>query len=400
MKFLLKQIEKMDPLFEKGGKLERLKPLWELQTTFLFTPKEVTHTGPHVRDSVDLKRVMIIVVAGLIPATIFGIYNAGYQKALAAGQMLSHAEIFLDGALLVIPIIIVSYLVGGLWEVLFSIVRKHPVSEGFLVTGLLFPLTLPPDIPLWQVAVGISFGVVIGKEIFGGTGMNILNPALTARVFVFFSFPASISGDEVWIAHGSEAVVDGFSGATALLVAAGAERGTDAVQALHSFHYLNSDFTWWNLFIGFIPGSIGETSTLALLIGAILLIITGVASWQVIVSTVLGAVTMAWGLNMLASDALPALLSMPPHYHLVIGGFALGAIFMATDPVSAAATTKGKWIYGFSIGVLCILIRVWNPAYPEGMMLAILFMNIFAPLIDHLVVQKNIKRRLQRAKAG
>tara|TARA_B100001939_G_scaffold336638_2_gene340000 strand:- start:20465 stop:21700 length:1236 start_codon:yes stop_codon:yes gene_type:complete len=410
VKFLLKQIHKHDHLFQKGGKLERLYPLWEAQNTFLFTPPLKTHNGPHVRDSIDLKRLMITVVVALIPATIFGIYNAGYQQLLAEGVVKlseggfsamttdQHLQALISGAILVLPIILVSYAVGGIWEVVFSIVRRHPVSEGFLVTGLLFPLTLPATIPLWQVAIGVSFGVVIGKEIFGGTGMNILNPALTARVFLFFSFPTDISGEEPWIAVASNAAVDGFSGATALLIAA-APDVTDPIQALSNFAYSGANFSLENMFLGFIPGSIGETSTLAILIGAAILIITGVGSWQIMVSTVLGAVGMAFFLNQFAGPDLPSMLALPPHYHLVMGGFMFGTVFMTTDPVSAAQTTMGKWIYGLLIGILCVLIRVWNPAYPEGMMLAILFMNIFAPLIDHYVVEGNIKRRLQRAEA-
>lgn len=408
MKFLLNQIKKYDHHFQKGGKLERLHPLWEAQNTFLFTPPEKTHHGPHVRDSMDLKRLMITVVVALIPCTLFGIYNAGYQKFLASGAitkmpldhlaMAQHLDIFIAGAILVLPIIIVSYAVGGIWEVIFSIVRKHPVSEGFLVTGLLFPLTLPATIPLWQVAVGISFGVVIGKEIFGGTGMNVLNPALTARVFLFFSFPIDISGDKVWIANTAGHVVDGFSGATALLIAAAPEV-TDPIHALTHFSYSQADFSLHNMFMGFIPGSIGETSTLMCLIGAAVLILTGVGSWRIIVSTIVGAIGMASFLNLFAGPGLPSMLALPPQYHLVMGGFMFGAVFMATDPVSAAQTTAGKWIYGLLVGMLCVLIRVWNPAYPEGMMLSILFMNIFAPLIDYFVVEGNVKRRLRRAEA-
>ena len=410
MKFLLKQIHKNDHLFQKGGKLERLHPLWEAQNTFLFTPPLKTQNGPHVRDSIDLKRLMITVVVALIPATIFGIYNAGYQQLLAQGVIKlseggfstmtgdQHLQALISGATLVLPIILVSYAVGGLWEGVFSVIRRHPISEGFLVTGLLFPLTLPATIPLWQVALGISFGVVIGKEIFGGTGMNILNPALTARVFLFFSFPTDISGEEPWIAVASDAAVDGFSGATALLIAA-APDVTNPIQALSNFGYSGANFSLENMFLGFIPGSIGETSTLAILIGAAILIITGVGSWQIMVSTVLGAVGMAFFLNQFAGPDLPSMLALRPEYHLVMGGFMFGTVFMTTDPVSAAQTTMGKWIYGLLIGMLCVLIRVWNPAYPEGMMLAILFMNIFAPLIDHYVVEGNIKRRLQRAEA-
>jgi Na+-transporting NADH:ubiquinone oxidoreductase subunit B len=262
---------------------------------------------------------------------------------------------------------------------------------------MLFPLTCPPDIPLWMVAVGMSFGIVIGKEIFGGTGMNILNPALTARVFVFFAFPADISGDLVWVAHDPGTVVDGFSGATALSIAATSPGTVPVVQTLNNFAY--SDFSLWNLFFGLVPGSIGETSALMCLIGAVILIVTGVGSWQIMLSVVVGALVTSWGLNFAASEGLPGFLNLPPVYQLVMGGFMFGTVYMATDPVSATATNTGKYIYGFLIGVMCIIIRIWNPAYPEGMMLAILFLNIFAPLIDHYVVQANINRRMKRATA-
>ena len=405
MKFLLKTLNKFDHLFEKGGKLESLHPLWEAQKTFLFTPDILTKTGPHIRDSIDLKRVMITVVAALIPATLFGIYNTGYQTARATGNLasLEHWQIFANGAAMVVPIILVSYITGGIWEVIFAIIRKHPVSEGFLVTGLLVPLIVPPTIPLWQIVVGVSFGVVVGKEIFGGTGMNIFNPALTARVFLFFAFPAEISGDKVWVElspvwipfAGGTSVVDGFTGATALLVSAAA-KGTDVVSALGAFGY--HDFSLNNLAIGLIPGSIGETSAYAILAGAAILVITGIGSWQIIISVIAGGIGMAFFLNQFAGEGLPAILALPPLYHMAMGGFLFGAVFMATDPVTAAGTTTGKYIYGAMIGILTILVRVWNPAYPEGMMLSIIFMNIFAPLIDHYVVQNNIKKRLKRAK--
>jgi Na+-transporting NADH:ubiquinone oxidoreductase subunit B len=356
-----------------------------------------------------MKRLMIIVVLALLPPTLFGMYNTGYQSAKALGilEALTPWQLFVNGGAVVLPIIVVSYLVGGIWELLFAIVRKHPISEGFLVTGLLFPLTLPPTIPLWQVAVGISFGVVIGKEIFGGTGMNVLNPALTGRVFLFFSFPASISGDKVSIMHdahrliyggaGAGDVIDGFTGATTLLTAALAPTGSNIIDELSKagFH----DFSLMNLFLGFIPGSIGETSTLAILIGAIIMLITGVASWEIIASVFAGGFVGAAFLNLVATPALPPMLSLPPLHHFFIGGFALGAVYMATDPVSAAQTKSGKYIYGFLIGIFTVMIRVWNPAYPEGMMLSILLMNVFAPLIDYFVLKRNIARRLRRATA-
>ena len=414
MNFLLKQLEKFDHHFQKGGKLEKLYPLWDAQNTFLFTSKEKTKEGPHVRDSIDLKRVMIMVVFALLPCVLFSFYNTGYQTAHAYGEEsnLEWWQLFFNGLLINLPIILTSYAVGGFWEGLFAVVRKHKISEGFLVTGLLFPLTLPPTIPLWQVAIGVSFGVVIGKEIFGGTGMNILNPALTARVFLFFSFPADISGSKVWTRlfnpennildklfqplffhDWSSKIIDSFSGATALLSVAEAPAGSNPISSLPA------DFSFGNLFIGLVPGSIGETSALMCLLGAIFLILTGIGSWQIILSCVGGALTMAYFLNLMAglNPDLPAFLALPIYYQLVMGGFAFGCVFMATDPVSATGTNLGKWIYGFLIGVLCILIRVWNPAYPEGMMLAILFINIFAPLIDHYVIQSHIKRRLKRA---
>ncbi len=407
MKFLLNMMKSKEHLFRNGGKLERLRPLWDAQMTFLFTPGHTAKNGPHVRDSVDMKRYMITVVLALLPAIVFGIYNAGYQSAKAHGALgaLTDLQLMANGAVIVLPIIIVSYVVGGIWEVIFSIVRKHEVNEGFLVTGILFPLVLPPTIPLWQVAVGISFGVVIGKEIFGGTGMNVLNPALTGRVFLFFSYPAEISGDKVWVYLKNDLpypftsqIVDTYTGATALLSQGSAATGADALQALGAvgFH----DLSFWNMTLGFIPGSIGETSAIAIAIGAAILILTGIGSWRIMVSSVAGALAMGYFLNSFASPSVPAMMNLPPLYHLVMGGFLFGTVFMATDPVSATATDTGKYIYGFLIGTLTVLIRVWNPAYPEGAMLAILFMNIFAPLIDYFVVQSNINRRMKRATAG
>ncbi|MCB1053697.1 MAG: NADH:ubiquinone reductase (Na(+)-transporting) subunit B [Acidobacteria bacterium] len=395
MKFLRNLLDKYDPLFHKGGKLEKLYPLWEAQDTFLYTPSTTTSRGPHVRDGLDSKRLMILVVIALVPCILFGAYNAGLQAALAKGEPTSDMfGLFLSGMITILPIILCSYVVGGIWEVVFAVVRKHEINEGFLVTGILFPLVLPPTIPLWQVAVGVSFGVVIGKEVFGGTGMNILNPALTARAFLYFSFPAQISGDKVWVA------ADGFSGATALANAAATPNGTSAVDhLLHSTQTLAFPSDFMNMFYGFMPGSIGETSALACLIGAFILIITGVGSWRVMVAVLAGAWLTAFGLNQFHGPNVPGFFSLPAHYHLVMGGLMFGAVFMATDPVSAARTNTGKWIYGFLIGVLTILIRLVNPAYPEGVMLAILFMNVFAPLIDHYVVQANVRRRMRRVQA-
>jgi Na+-transporting NADH:ubiquinone oxidoreductase subunit B len=397
LKALENLFHKLRPPFDKGGKLEKLFPLFEATESFLLSPSKVTLTGPHIRDPIDLKRVMITVVVALLPCTLFGIYNAGYQALQARGMESDLLSCFTWGARLVVPLIVVSYAVGGVWEVLFAIVRRHEINEGFLVTGLLFPLTLPPTLPLWMAALGISFGVVIGKEAFGGTGMNVLNPALTARAFVFFAYPAQISGGKVWTdAPVDKAqLVDGYSGATALLVAHDAGTGLSVVDALHSAPY--NDFSWMNMFLGFIPGSIGETSTLCCLIGAFILIVTGIGSWKTMAGVTIGMVGMSGALNVLAGPESGAFLTLPPHWHLVMGGFAFGTVFMATDPVSSPTTDKGKWVYGVLIGVLATLIRVVNPAYPEGMMLAILFMNVFAPLIDHYVLKANIKRRMLRS---
>jgi Na+-transporting NADH:ubiquinone oxidoreductase subunit B len=392
VKFLESILEKLAPHFEKGGKLEKLYPLFEAADTFMFTPSKTTSGYPHIRDHFDMKRMMISVVVALIPCVIMAAYNTGYQALLAQGLPTDTLSCFALGLKTILPIIIVSYSVGGLWEVLFAIVRKHEINEGFLVTGLLFPLTLPPTIPLWQVALGISFGTVIGKEVFGGTGMNILNPALTARAFVFFTYPGNISGDRVWTAidYAKDHLVDGYTGATPLLVVAGAEPGTSIMEIVK-----NSYFTWQDCFLGLIPGSIGETSTLACLIGAILLIAMGIGSWRVMAGMLFGAFGITTLLNFLAVPTSSAFLMLPFHYHLVMGGFAFGMVYMATDPVSAASTQTGKWIYGALIGILAILIRTINPAYPEGVMLAILFMNVFAPLIDHFVVESNIAKRYQ-----
>ncbi len=386
MSFLAKKSKEIEEkFFAKGKPLEKMYPLFDALDTFLLTPGKTTKAAPHVRDAVDIKRVMIFVVVALIPCIIMGIYNVGYQMLLAKGAEVSLMGAMGQGALKVLPIIIVTYAVGGMWEGLFAIVRKHEINEGFLVTGILFALTLPPTIPLWMVAVGISFGVVIGKEIFGGTGYNVLNPALTARAFVFFAYPAQMSGDAVW------AAVDGFSRATPLAVVAGADRGSSAVEALTSAGYTFSDIA-----LGFIPGSIGESSAVACLLGLIFLLVTRVASWRVIAGCVIGLFAMSFIFSLFQGSEALAFFSLPAHWHLVMGGFAFGAVFMATDPVSSAATNTGRWIYGILIGMLVVLIRVVNPAYPEGVMLAILFMNVFAPTIDHFVVQGNVKRRLAR----
>ncbi|HLF18933.1 MAG TPA: NADH:ubiquinone reductase (Na(+)-transporting) subunit B [Candidatus Omnitrophota bacterium] len=382
MKLLEKQLKKIEHLFEKGKPLEKFYPLFEALDTFLMTPGKVTQRGPHIRDAVDIKRVMVFVIIALIPTTLMGIYNAGYQILVAKGLSADFGQCWLLGAQKIIPIILVSYLAGGVWEVLFAVVRKHEINEGFLVTGLLFPLTLPPDMPLWQVAVGISFGVVFGKEIFGGTGMNIFNPALVARAFVFFAYPAQMSGSNIWVA------VDGFTRATPLAVAKEIAKGQPVLQGLQDAGYNLS-----NMFYGFIPGSIGETSALACVIGLIFLLITGVASWRTVAGSVFGMLAMASVFYLLRGPDKLAIFALPPHWHLVMGGFAFGAVFMVTDPVSSCYTDAGRWIFGFLVGVLTILIRVVNPAYPEGVMLSILFMNAFAPLIDHFVVEAHIGKR-------
>jgi len=406
MKFLFDLMDKhIAPLFEKGGKLERLYPLYEAGDTFARTPGDVTPSAPHVRDSIDQKRLMMFVIYALLPCLFFGIWNAGNQFNIA-----NHVEDatfttdLIRGAAMVLPIVFVSYLVGGLWEVLFALVRRHEINEGFLVTGMLFPLVLPPTLPLWQVAVGISFGIVIGKEIFGGVGYNILNPALTARAFLFFAYPAQISGDSVWVGTAKTAFdnnpffgtvaenIDGVTQATPLAVAAATERGADAVQALN-----HAGYTLWNMTAGTIPGCIGSTSVIAILLGMGFLILTGIASWRVMISGIIGCAAMGALFNVLPLDN--AYAALPFVYHLVMGGFLFGIVFMATDPVSCAATNTGKIIYGFLIGALTVVIRVANPAYPEGAMLAILFMNVMAPLIDHFVVQSHIKKRTAYARA-
>jgi len=385
MKFLEKILHNMEEKFKPGKPLGKFYPLFEALDTFLMTPGKVTRNAPHVRDPIDMKRSMIFVVIALIPATIMGIYNVGHQILTAQGVAINFWQALELGAIKVVPIILVSYAAGGLWEVVFAVTRKHEINEGFLVTGILFALILPPDIPLWQVALGISFGVVFGKEIFGGTGMNVFNPALVARAFVFFAYPAQISGSGVWVA------VDGYTRATPLAVVADAAKGGTAIDLLN-----HSGYNFQNMFFGFIPGSIGETSALACLIGLVFLLVTRVASWRTVAGCCLGLLAMSTVFYLMRGPEALAFFSLPPHWHLVMGGFAFGAVFMATDPVSCSATDTGRWIYGFLIGVLTVLIRIVNPAYPEGVMLAILFMNIFAPLIDYFVVQSNIKKREKR----
>ncbi|WP_299581350.1 NADH:ubiquinone reductase (Na(+)-transporting) subunit B [uncultured Sunxiuqinia sp.] len=380
MKALRNFFEKTKPHVQKGAKYHWLHSTHDSFFTLAFVQKNTSKSGTHIHDYIDLKRTMGIVVLALVPALLMGMFNVGYQHFGALGQLETTGffDIFLFGLLKVLPVIIVSYVVGLGIEFIFAQIRGHEVNEGFLVSGMLIPLVMPINTPLWMIGVATAFAVIIGKEVFGGTGMNIWNPALVARAFLFFAYPAQMSGDSVWIsASGIGQMADGFTGATPMAEAA----------------LGNTDLNAWNAFIGLIPGSIGETSTLAILIGAAILILTGIGNWKIMLSTVLGGVFMGVLLNIFAVNAY---MAMPFWEHLIIGGFAFGAVFMATDPVSAAQTEKGKWIYGFLIGVLAILIRVVNPAYPEGMMLAILLMNTFAPLIDHYIIQGNIKRRLKR----
>lgn len=376
--------DKQRPKFHKGGKLHPFNSVFEGFESFLYVSDKTTRKGSHVRDYIDLKRTMIVVVIALIPAMLFGMYNVGYQHFKAIGELASTGfwTLFFYGFWRVLPIIVVSYVVGLGIEFTFAQLRGHEINEGFLVSGLLIPLILPINTPLWMVALAVAFSVILAKEAFGGTGMNIWNPALVARAFLFFAYPTHMSGDSVWVRLGQDAdkVIDGFSGATPLGLAL-----TGAV---------NYDIT--NAFWGFIPGSIGETSTFAILLGAVILIVTGIGSWKIMLATVVGALGTGLIINTFAVNPF---MEIPFWHHLFLGGFAFGAVFMATDPVSAAQTNTGKWIYGILIGVIAMIIRVLNPAYPEGMMLAILLMNTFAPLIDHYVVQGNIRRRLKRAKA-
>jgi Na+-transporting NADH:ubiquinone oxidoreductase subunit B len=395
--------------FHKGGRLERFYALYDAADTFLYTPSTVTAGPSHVRDGLDLKRLMSIVIVSLLGTIAMALYNTGYQAHLAIeagarplntwqtaamqwlGLPFSPADWLacaVHGALYFLPVTLVTYAAGGLWEGLFAQVRRHEINEGFLVTGMLIPLTLPPAIPLWQVALGTSFGVVIGKEIFGGTGMNILNPALTARAFLFFAYPAAISGN-VWVAAAGgtgTTIPDAYTGATWLASAA-----TGGVAGF-------AGLTWWDAFAGFVPGSMGETSALACLAGAVLLVVTGIGSWRIMLGVTIGTIVAATGLNAIGSSTNPY-FDVPFWWHMVLGGWAFGMVYMATDPVTGAHTNAGRWIYGLLIGVLVVLIRVVNPAYPEGMMLAILFMNVFAATIDHFVVQANVRRRRARALA-
>ena len=395
---LRRYLDAVAPHFEKGGKYQKFYPLYEAVDTIFYSPPSVTHASAHVRDGIDLKRIMIAVWLCAFPAMLFGMWNVGYQANLKIIHgatiptdwhslfFLGHDpsafwDNFIYGAAYFIPIYLVTFIVGGLWEVLFAVVRRHEINEGFFVTSILFALTMPPTVPLWQVALGISFGIVIGKEIFGGTGKNFLNPALVGRAFLYFAYPAQMSGAAIWTA------VDGFSGATPLSLAQ--DGGVQNV--------VHHGVSWTSAFLGTIQGSVGETSTVAIFIGGTVLLLMGIASWRIVTGTLLGMMGMSFLFNWIGSVTNP-MFAMPWYWHLVLGGFAFGLIFMTTDPVSAAMTHTGRWIYGALIGVMTVLIRVVNPAYPEGIMLAILFANIFAPLIDYVVIRANIKRREARTR--
>lgn len=419
MKFLRNLMDKQAPLFEKGGKLAFFHPLYEAIDTFAFTPGKVTQSAPHVRDAVDLKRVMMTVVVAMIPSIFMGVWNIGYQAnaALAPGTIpegwrgaliaalglgFSPDSFFacvVHGALYFLPVLMVAFTTGGTIEVIFAMIRRHEVSEGFFVTGFLIPCILPPTIPLWQVALATAFGVVIGKEIFGGTGMNIFNPALVTRAFLYFAYPVQNSGDKVWIPVSPEQAVDGFSGATLLArIAAVPPDSADQAYsaAINSMVIDGKPVAWLDAFLGWIPGSMAETSTLACLLGAALLLLTGIASWRVMAAMIGGCLGMTLLLNLAGSNT-NEMMNLPFYWHFVLGGFAFGMVFMATEPVTGAYTKSGMYVYGCGIGVMTALIRVVNPAFPEGVMLAILFMNLMAPLIDYVVVSRNIKRRVARS---
>lgn len=371
----------MRPKFEEGGNLHAFHSLFDAMDTFFYTPEQTTVSGCHIRDAVDNKRTMFTVIIALIPALLFGMYNIGYQHYLSLGQVSCYCDNFWGnlgyGFLKILPMLLVSYIVGLGIECIFAQIRKHEVSEGYFVTGMLIPLICPPDVPLWQLAIAVAFAVIIGKEVFGGTGYNFLNPALVARAFLFFSYPSQMSGDTVWIAEQGDAI----SGATPLgeMLAGGVTPHASVL----------------DMFLGFIPGSVGETSVIAILIGAVILLVTGIASWRIMLSIFAGGAAMGLVFNMIGANPY---MEMPFYYHFLIGGFMFGAVFMATDPVTAAQTNTGKYIYGALVGIMAVLIRVLNPAYPEGMMLSILLLNVFAPLIDYYVVDANIRRRAKRAK--
>jgi Na+-transporting NADH:ubiquinone oxidoreductase subunit B len=409
MRWLRQRLDQIAPVFEKGGRLHRWHPLWEAMDTFFYSPSSVTTTGAHVRDAIDLKRMMMTVVIAALPCVFMAMYNTGLQANLGIDPAKAadlegwrHAVIrmlgigyspgsaignLVHGALYFLPLYAVTMVVGLSWEVMFAIVRKVEVNEGFFVTGILFPLILPPTTPLWQAALGISFGVVIAKEVFGGTGMNFLNPALAARAFLFFAYPAQISGDKVWSAVPPGAAVDGYSGATLL-----------GQMRVMTQPFEEAGYSWWNAFIGLEPGSMGETSALAALIGALIIAFTKVGSWRTMVAVAVGTVSMTLVFNAIGSATHPW-FGVPFWWHMVLGGWAFGTAFMATDPVTSPFSDRGKWIYGFMIGALVVLIRIVNPAYPESMMLVILFMNVMAPVIDYGFIKANVNRRKRRAEA-
>jgi Na+-transporting NADH:ubiquinone oxidoreductase subunit B len=398
MKFIRNILDIQKPLFEKGGKLEKFYPAFEAFETFLFTPNHTAAIkGTQIKDAVDLKRMMVTVIIAMLPCLLFGIWNVGHQHFAVIGKTGTFLEKMLIGSYAVLPIVVVAYGVGLGIEFVFAIIKKHSVNEGYLVSGMLIPLIMPPTVPLWQVALGTAFAVIIGKEVFGGTGMNVLNVAMTARAFLYFSYPNQMSGSgPVWNYIGEGKTVEGYTGATALAIAketsishVGSSNPDVIVKAL------GDNFSFSNLFFGFIPGSIGETSTLMVLVGALILIGTGMGSWKIIVSGFAGVYITALFFNLIAVNEF---MAIPAQYHLVMGGVAFGIVFMATDPVTAAHTETGKWVYGFMIGLMTVLIRVFNPAYPEGIMLAVLLLNVFAPLIDYYVVDANKNRRLKRSK--
>ena len=381
MNFLRRKLDNLKPHFSEGGRFRKLRSVFEGFESFMFVPDKVTGKGSHIRDYIDMKRTMTVVIIALIPAFLFGSYNTGLQHYRSIGLFTSPLHMFWFGFIKILPLIIVSYVTGLGIEFAAAQIRGHEINEGFLVTGLLIPLIMPVDVPLWMLALATAFAVILGKEVFGGTGMNIFNPALLARAFIFFSYPGWMTGDKVWTEGltAGQNVIDGYSGATPLLMSTLGE--TDKLPS------------FMQMFTGTIPGSIGETSTVAILIGALILIVTGIGSWKIIVSVFAGGLFTGLLFNLISANSY---MELPFYYHFVMGGFAFGAVFMATDPVSGAQTERGKWIYGFLIGAFAIFFRVLNPAYPEGVMLAILLMNLFAPLIDHFVVQSNINRRLKR----
>lgn len=392
MKSIKKKIDEIKPQFEKGGKFEKLHSVFDGFYTFLFTPNDTSKRGVHIHDGNDSKRTMIMVVISLLPCLLFGMYNIGYQHSLAVATDMSFVEMFYYGLLKALPQIVVAYAVGLGIEFIVAQIRGHEIQEGFLVSGILIPMICPIDTPLWMIAIATAFAVIFAKEVFGGTGYNFLNVALVTRAFLFFAYPSKMSGDEVFVSLGSSTAVDAFTGATPLGQIASSTQG-----AVHLTNVLGEPLTFWDTFIGLIPGSWGETSTLCILIGAAILLITGVANWRIVASAVVGGFLMSWVANSFASPLYPATY-VSPIQQLCLGGFAFAIVFMATDPVTACRTNIGKYIYGFLIGVVAILIRCYNTGYPEGAMLAVLLMNCFAPLIDYCVVEANIRKRLNRAK--